>query len=435
MSTYTPRSTFFPAITIALALTACGDNNDAGTGPSTGTVSDGSDAGGDVDCDDDASAPDAPDLPETPEENDNAGCEPTGEDSSINDIDEDCDGIDGPDADGDGVVDADAGGEDCDDTDPDAPLMTEDEDCDGLITEEDCDDTDSGSTAVAEDADCDGLITEEDCDDTDALLGDIDDPECDGIPTHAGGGDLLWMSATELEVGCTDEQPGCYDNEFNIMPVTLTTDYFLGETEVTQGEYEAVMSTNPSYFDDCGADCPIERISWHMAAAYTNALSTAADLETCYTCTGEGDTVSCEPAMSPYTCAGYRLPTEAEWENAARCDTVSVYAGSDDVDEVGWSVRTSDSETHPVGALLPNSCGFYDLSGNVIEWTQDWYAADYYSADGRVDPVGAEAGDGKSVRGGGWNYSSGGLRVSYRNVIHDTYRVNFVGFRVARTRL
>ena len=324
--------------------------------------------------------------------------------------------------------------DDCDDSDAASTAVAEDGDCDGLLTADDCNDADAGATAVADDADCDGLVTAEDCDDTDPLLGDVDDPECDGIATHAGGGDMLLMQATSLEVGCTDEQPGCYDNEFNVMPVTLTRDYFLGETEITQGEYEAVMGTNPAYFDECGSDCPIERISWHMAAAYTNALSASAGLASCYTCEGEGDTVSCEAAMSPYECDGYRLPTEAEWENAARCDTTNVYAGSNDVDEVGWSTRTSEGVTHPVGALLPNSCGFYDLSGNVIEWTQDWYAADYYTAEGRVDPEGAEDGDGRSVRGGGWNYSSSGLRVSYRNVI-DQYRVNFVGFRVARTRM
>ena len=402
----TTRFALLPALSVVLALAACGTNDDTTPDPGAGDVSEDSDNeedSGDT-TDDEGGGEDSGEGSD-----DDGGCEPTGEDTSINDIDEDCDGIDGPDEDGDGWVSSDAGGTDCDDSDP-------------------------NSTLISEDADCDGLTTEEDCDDDDPTLGDVDDPECDGTPTHAGGGDLLLMSANELDVGCTDEQPGCYDNEFDVMPVTLTQDYFLGETEVTQGEYEAVMGVNPSFFDACGEDCPLERISWHMAAAYTNALSDSADLESCYTCTGEGDTVSCEAALSPYECAGYRLPTEAEWENAARCDTDTVYAGSNDIDAVGWSNRTSESVTHPVGQLLPNTCGFYDLSGNVIEWTQDWYAADYYTADGRVDPVGAEDGEGRSVRGGGWNYSSSGQRVSYRNVIADDYRVNFVGFRVARTR-
>ena len=297
----------------------------------------------------------------------------------------------------------------------------------------DCDDTDPDSTLVTDDADCDGVPTDLDCDDADPSVGDVDDPDCDGIATDGAGANLIQIASTSFEMGCTDEQPGCFDNEFEIMPVTLTHDYFIGETEVTQAEYAAMMGSNPSFFESCGDDCPVERVSWNMAAAYTNALSEASGFEACYTCEGEGNTISCAPAMDPYTCEGYRLPTEAEWENAARCGTDNVYAGSNDVNEVGWYVRNSEGEPRPAGEKPANECGLVDMSGNVIEWTQDLYAPDYYTVDGRTDPAGPEEGEGRSVRGGGWQYSASGLRVSYRNTIAQDYRSNFIGFRVART--
>ena len=335
-----------------------------------------------------------------------------------------------------GDADTDDGGDDGGDTgEPADPEIDLDGDGEPGIADggADCDDTDPDSTLVTEDADCDGVPTELDCDDVDPTVGDVDDPECDGIATDAAGGDLFQLAATSFEMGCTDEQPGCFDNEFEVMPVTLTHDYFIGETEVTQAQYDAMMGTNPSFFDACGDDCPVERVSWNMAAAYTNALSAASGLDACYTCEGEGNTIACEPAMDPYTCEGYRLPTEAEWENAARCGTDNVYAGSDAVAEIGWYVRNSDGEPKPVGALPANACGLVDMSGNVIEWTQDRYAPDYYTADGRTDPAGPEEGEGRSVRGGGWQYSASGLRVSYRNTIAQDYRSNYIGFRVART--
>ena len=350
---------------------------------------------------------------------------------TVPDSDDGGDGTDGTDGTGDGTD-----GDSEDDTGaPGGPEVDLDGDGEASLEDGgiDCDDSDPDSTLITEDADCDGVPTELDCDDNDPSVGDVDDPECDGVATDAAGGDLFQLAATSFDMGCTDEQPGCFDNEFEVMPVTLTHDYFLGETEVTQAQYTAMMGTNPSFFEDCGDDCPVERVSWNMAAAYTNALSAASGLEACYTCEGEGNTIACAPAMSPYACAGYRLPTEAEWENAARCGTDTIYAGSDTVDEVGWYVRNSDGGPKPVGLLPANACGLVDLSGNVIEWTQDLYAPDYYTADGRTDPEGPEEGEGRSVRGGGWQYSASGLRVSYRNTIAQDYRSNFIGFRVART--
>jgi len=216
------------------------------------------------------------------------------------------------------------------------------------------------------------------------------------------------------------------------MPVTLTHAYYMGETEVTQAEYEAVMGTNQSYFSDCGTDCPVDAVNWHEAAAYTNALSTIAGLTECYMCR-EG---ACEVAMSPYDCDGYRLPTEAEWEGAARCGEDLLYAGSDDIEAVGWTDRNSESTPHPVAGKDANACGLYDMTGNVWEWTQDWYSGGYYSADGRTDPEGAsESYDDRRavIRGGGASSSPGYARVAHRFPHEQTTGSNEVGFRLTRT--
>jgi formylglycine-generating enzyme required for sulfatase activity len=278
------------------------------------------------------------------------------------------------------------------------------------------------------------VLTADDCDDTDASVGlpDVDDPDCDGVPTHAGGGAMILVPAGSFDMGCTPGQSDCGSYESPVMPVTLTHDYYMGETEVTQAAYEAVMGTNPSYFTDCGNDCPVEMVNWHMAAAYANALSSSAGLTECYTCSGSGDSVDCGVAMSPYACDGYRLPTEAEWEGAARCGEDLRYAGSNDIDAVGWTIENSDRTTHAVAGKDANACGLYDMSGNVWEWTQDWHSPDYYyTADGRTDPEGASEGYAWIRRGGCEDYLTDGARVAFRSNMYGSH--SGTGFRLART--
>jgi formylglycine-generating enzyme required for sulfatase activity len=201
--------------------------------------------------------------------------------------------------------------------------------------------------------------------------------------------------------------------------VTITRAYCMKATEVTQGEWQSVMGSNPSNFRNCGANCPVEQVSWGEAAGYANALSRREGLPECYagsTFTGLG-------------CKGYRLPSEAEWEYAARAGTTSSRYGN--LDSVAWYNRNSGSRTHPVGQKQPNAWGLYDMLGNVWEWTGDWYVAYSGSAS---DPAGAAAGSFRVLRGGSWsNGYALRARAAFRGSDSPGVRGSYLGFRLVRT--
>ena len=186
--------------------------------------------------------------------------------------------------------------------------------------------------------------------------------------------------------------------------VTLS-DYHIGETEVTQELWEAVMGTNPSYYE--GSQLPVERVSWVDCQAFIAKLNTL---------TGKS----------------FRLPTEAEWEYAARGGQKShdyTYSGSNNIDEVAWYTNNSGSQTHNVKQKKPNELGLYDMSGNVWEWCSDWYGS--YPSYGVTNPQGASSGEARVVRGGSWGSNARYCRVAYRNfsftpVISDKH----LGFRL-----
>jgi formylglycine-generating enzyme required for sulfatase activity len=198
---------------------------------------------------------------------------------------------------------------------------------------------------------------------------------------------------------------------------------------VTQAQWEEVMGDNPSAFHGCGSSCPVEQVNWHMAANFANAVSTAEGLDACYDCSGSGTLVRCDVATNPYQCEGYRLPTEAEWEAAARCAKDTLYAGSDNAEAVAWTSDNSGSTSHSVGAKSPNACGLYDMSGNVWEWTQDWY---HSYEDDSTDPVGAQSDDSRVLRGGSWNDGPAVARVAYR-FRFISHRRSYLGLRLVRT--
>jgi formylglycine-generating enzyme required for sulfatase activity len=256
------------------------------------------------------------------------------------------------------------------------------------------------------------------------------DSDTDTGPDIEAEPGFVVVRASTFAMGCTDGQSDC-DADETEHSVTLTHDYVVSETEVTQAQFEAILGYNPSIFIDCGADCPVENVSWHMSAAYANAMSDAAGLSPCYACVGTGSDVQCESSEAVYACDGYRLLTEAEWEGAARCGTDLLYAGSDNINEVGWVGGNSGDLTHAVAGLAPNACGIYDMSGNVWEWTQDWYAA--YEAGSATDPTGPASGTGRSVRGGGWDGGAPRARVSGRTEFYPDGANYYFGFRLGRT--
>jgi formylglycine-generating enzyme required for sulfatase activity len=206
-------------------------------------------------------------------------------------------------------------------------------------------------------------------------------------------------------MGCTDEE--CYDWEKPAHSVTLSS-YYIGKYEVTQGLWKAVMGSNnnPSYFSG-NDNLPVESVSWNTIV---NEFI---------------------PKLNQQTGRTYRLPTEAEWEYAARGGNKSVgykYSGSNTLGSVAWYWENSDSKTHPVGGKAPNELGIYDMSGNVWEWVSDWY--DGYSSSAQTNPTGPTTGSYRVRRGGGWDYVEGYCRVSNRIIIIPGDGYSNLGFRL-----
>ena len=385
---------------------------------------------------------------------------PTATDPFGNDVDENCDGVDGTDADGDGYpADDDI---DCNDlsasVNPGAAENCDnggDEDCDGLIdaADPDCggDDDDSAGGDDDDSADDDDAVD----DDDDATSDDDDTATLCNSVTTAQGIDLVHLCSGTFEMGCTAGQSNCGADE-DQHTVTLTNDFLLGRFEVTQGQWTAMMSPNPnpSYFGpngsgaDCGTDCPVDSVNWWEALAFANALSSAAipALDECYTLIGcdsnaPGTDMECTEVTinsadgTVYSCEGYRLPTEAEWEYAARGGEDLLYSGSDTMSDVGFYSSNSGATTHVVGtAPQANAFGLWDMSGNVWEWTQDGYDSGYYSSSPGTDPAGPTGpGTHRVSRGGSWGDGAADVRVAVRFDITPGDAYVAQGFRLART--
>jgi len=233
---------------------------------------------------------------------------------------------------------------------------------------------------------------------------------------------MKWIPGGTFTMGSPTSESGRDDDESQ-HSVTLTKGFLLMEHEVTQGEWASVMGSNPSRFTACGAICPVEQVSWLDAVGFANALSKKEGLTPVYTVSGESVTAN-------WRSNGYRLPTEAEWEYAARGGQSYVYAGGSELDSVGWASSNSGSTTHPGCRKTRNGYGLCDMSGNVWEWVWDWKGSYGGSA---TDPAGPSAGSNRVSRGWGWYSDPEYARVADRFFNAPSYRGNNLGLRLARS--
>ena len=267
---------------------------------------------------------------------------------------------------------------------------------------------------------------------------------------------FVTVPAGTYQVGSPVDEVGRENDDLYRHDVTLTKGFEIATTEITQALYEEITGTNPSYWDpnhDLCPECPVDQVTWNNAAAFTNMLSLQAGYTECYTCTGSDDDVSCTPVGSPYECNGYRLPTEVEWEIAARGGVDTAYPNGGnlltvpdvlnpgpvtlDNDELlgsfAWYAWSSDDHTHAPAALAANGYGLYDVIGNISEWCHDWHESLDGSAGDITDPYGPSTGESHIVRGGAFNSIPPYLRLSSRNWYGSSNLWWVVGVRVVRT--
>ncbi len=225
---------------------------------------------------------------------------------------------------------------------------------------------------------------------------------------------------------------GNISGDFDEKPVHEVTvsSFLIGKYEVTQAQWIAVMGDNPS--KNQGEKLPVENITWYDAIEYCNKLSEAEGLEKCYA--GKGRNIRCD-----FTKNGYRLPTEAEWEYAARGGKKSTGrflsgGGEDDASEIAWYSGNSKKTTHEVGAKKPNELEIFDMSGNVWEWCWDRYSKDYYKESFDFNPTGPQSNIASVVnRGGSYRDFNYVCSVSYRNSDFANTKKATLGFRLVRT--
>lgn len=226
----------------------------------------------------------------------------------------------------------------------------------------------------------------------------------EGVDVNGVSFNMISVDGGTFTMGATSEQGSDYDSDEQPTHQVTLSDYYIGETEVTQELWEAVMGNNPSY-NTGNSRYPVEFVSWDDCQEFIRELNRL---------TGKH----------------FRLPTEAEWEVAARGGNRSngyKYSGSNRIDDVAWYEGNS-SMTHQVGTRSPNELGIYDMTGNVWEWCSDWFGD--YSSSSQTDPSGPADGSYRVLRGGGWSDSAADCRVSYRSYISPDCRYKCRGFRL-----
>ena len=243
----------------------------------------------------------------------------------------------------------------------------------------------------------------------DMVLGKLpsdDDPATQTFTVNGVSFKMIAVKGGTFTMGATAEQGSDAESDENPAHQVTLSDYSIGATEVTQELWQAVMGSNPSYFTG-DLQRPVEEVSWNTCQQFITKLN-------------------------QLTGKNFRLPTEAEWEYAARGGNKSQgfkYSGSNNIGDVAWYKNNNNDETHPVGTKAPNELGLYDMSGNVWEWCQDWY--DSYSSNAQTNPTGPASGSELVYRGGGWSGLAGYCRVSNRSCDGAVFRSNDRGLRLA----
>jgi formylglycine-generating enzyme required for sulfatase activity len=205
----------------------------------------------------------------------------------------------------------------------------------------------------------------------------------------------VWIAPGKFQMGCSPGDADCNDDERPAHEVTITKGFWLGRTAVTQQAYQKVTGQNPA--NHKGADLPVEFVDWDEAKAYCAAI-------------------------------GGRLPTEAEWEYAARAGSTGARYGK--LDEVAWNTENSGGQSHAPGQKPANAFGLYDMLGNVWQWVADWYGT--YPAGAQTDPSGPASSPYRSLRGGSWGSAPKLVRASYRGWVEPEHRGGKLGIRCAQ---
>jgi formylglycine-generating enzyme required for sulfatase activity len=222
--------------------------------------------------------------------------------------------------------------------------------------------------------------------------------------------DLIWVEPGTFMMGSANDEPERNKAEGPRTRVTLTRGFWLGRTEVTQAQYEAITGVNPSTFKTDGGNRPVEHVSWLDAMAFCRKLT-------------ERERIAGRlPGSYVYT-----LPTEAQWEYAHRAGATGAYPGEPDA--TSWYDRNSDATTHPVATKRANPWGFHDMAGNILEWCYDWYGD--YRGGAVTDPTGPGRGHYRIARGGSWRTDASLGRCAARSGGSEARRDYTIGFRIA----
>jgi sulfatase modifying factor 1 len=223
--------------------------------------------------------------------------------------------------------------------------------------------------------------------------------------SYAKKNNFVFVEGGTFKMGCTREQSGMCDvNENPLHDVTLNS-FYISKFEVTQRQWQEVMGNNPSGFEDCD-ECPVEMVNWYDVQKFITKLN----------------------KKSRYN---FRLPTEAEWEYAARGGNQSIgykYSGGDEINEVGWYLHNSKGKTQVIGQKKANELGIHDMAGNVREWCSDWHGD--YTSQPEINPQGPSTGVQKILRGDSWGNAQVYNRVSCRGFSFPSLRNYGNGFRL-----